>query len=312
MVGQTIEQTAWPDQAKITDPSERDGLIMARRRKRQQDHVNHERWIVSYADFITLLFAFFVVMYSISSVNEGKYRVLSQTLTNAFQESGRSLEPIQVGDQRESGGEVIGAEQQSALIQSEVRVGPGTYDEAGKEGRQADDSLSGMPSEEGQRLGFLAATIENMLGDYVDQELVDVSFTENRVMVNMKDKMLFGSGSSTLSSAAVKVLRDISRVLSSVPNQIEVEGNTDNRPIHTEEFPSNWELSAARAASVVHLMTRLGVDPSRLSAIGYGEFRPTADNDTEAGRAKNRRVTLVILGMQGKPDQTIDLPGGER
>lgn len=282
---------------------------MAKRRKRKEDHVNHERWIVSYADFITLLFAFFVVMYSISSVNEGKYRVLSQTLTNAFQESGRSLEPIQVGDQLQSGGDVIGAESPSALIQNDIRVGPGTYEESGKGQKPGDEAITEMPSDEGQRMSFLAATIEDMLGAYVEQDLVDVNYTQNRVRVNMKDKMLFDSGSSTLSNTAVTVLRDISRVISTVPNQIEVEGNTDNRPIHTEEFPSNWELSAARAASVVHLMTRLGVEPGRMSAIGYGEHRPVAGNDSEAGRAKNRRVTLVILGMQGQPDQTIDLPG---
>jgi chemotaxis protein MotB len=283
---------------------------MAKRRKRQQDSINHERWIVSYADFITLLFAFFVVMYSISSVNEGKYRVLSLTLTNAFQESGRSLNPIQVGERRQSGGEVIGAERQSALIQGEVRVGPGTYQEAGDGGKPDKKAPSEMPAEEGKRLRFLAATIEGMLGTYVDQDLVEVSFTKDRVKVNMKDKMLFGSGSATLSQAAVSVLRDISRVLAEVPNQLQVEGNTDNRPIHTEEFPSNWELSAARAASVVHLMSRQGVNPDRMSAIGYGEYRPVASNDTEEGRAKNRHVTLVILGLHGKPDQSINLPGG--
>ena len=157
---------------------------------------------------------------------------------------------------------------------------------------------------------FLAATIEDMLSDYVDQELVEVSFSEDRVQVNMKDKMLFGSGSAQLSSAAVKALRDISRVLATVPNSVMVEGNTDNRPISTREFPSNWELSAARAASVVHLLTRFDIDPSRLSAIGYGEHRPVAGNDSDEGRAKNRRVTLVILGLNGKPDQVIDLPGG--
>ncbi|MCU7809772.1 MAG: OmpA family protein, partial [Candidatus Thiodiazotropha sp. (ex Notomyrtea botanica)] len=157
---------------------------------------------------------------------------------------------------------------------------------------------------------FLAATIEDMLGAYVEQDLVEVTYTQNRVKVNMKDKMLFASGRATLSNAAVTALRNISRVLSKVPNQIQVEGNTDNRPIHTEEFPSNWELSAARAASVVHLMTRMGVSPDRMSAIGYGEHRPAGDNDTDEGRAKNRRVTLVILGMNGQPDQSIDLPGG--
>ncbi|MCU7842911.1 MAG: flagellar motor protein MotD [Candidatus Thiodiazotropha sp. (ex Monitilora ramsayi)] len=281
---------------------------MARRRKRQEEPANHERWIVSYADFITLLFAFFVVMYSVSSVNEGKYRVLSQTLTHAFQESGRSLDPIQVGEQRRQSGEIVGAEQENALIQTDVRLGPGTYDDFGRD-RENQDVVADIPSEEGQRLSFLAATIEDMLGAYVEQDLVEVTYTKNRVKVNMKDKMLFASGRATLSKTAVTALRNISQVLAKVPNQIQVEGNTDNRPIHTEEFPSNWELSAARAASVVHLMTRMGVDPDRMSAIGYGEHRPAAENDTEVGRAKNRRVTLVILGMNGQPDQTIDLPG---
>ncbi|MCU7795863.1 MAG: flagellar motor protein MotD [Candidatus Thiodiazotropha sp. (ex Myrtea spinifera)] len=283
---------------------------MARRRKRKEEPANHERWIVSYADFITLLFAFFVVMYSVSSVNEGKYRVLSQTLTHAFQESGRSLEPIQVGEQRQQSGEIIGADQENALIQTDVRLGPGTYDESGANQKIGPDAMPEMPSDDGQRLSFLAATIEDMLGAYVEQDLVEVTYTQNRVKVNMKDKMLFASGRATLSNAAVTALRNISRVLSKVPNQIQVEGNTDNRPIHTEEFPSNWELSAARAASVVHLMTRMGVSPDRMSAIGYGEHRPAGDNDTDEGRAKNRRVTLVILGMNGQPDQSIDLPGG--
>lgn len=276
---------------------------MSKRRKRKQEHVNHERWIVSYADFITLLFAFFVVMYSISSVNEGKYRVLSQTLTEAFQENSRSVDPIQVGEINRNSGNMAGLEQDNALIQTEQIQGPGTYQDPGLD-------MEKMPSNETQRLSFLAATIEDMLSDYVDQELVDVSFTEDRVIVNMKDKMLFPSASAHLSREAVKALRSISRVLNTVPNQIQVEGNTDNRPINTKEFPSNWELSAARAASVVHLMTRMGIGAQRLSAVGYAEHRPVADNGTESGRAKNRRVSLIIMGMNGSEDRIIDLPTG--
>ncbi|MEL0586825.1 MAG: flagellar motor protein MotD [Candidatus Thiodiazotropha sp. (ex. Lucinoma kazani)] len=279
---------------------------MSKRRKRKQEHVNHERWIVSYADFITLLFAFFVVMYSISSVNEGKYRVLSRTLTDAFQESSRSLDPIQVGEISRNPGQTPGVEQESALIQSELRHGAGRYQERGTEA----ESIPSMPTDEGQRLSFLAATIEDMLSEYIDQELVDVDFTQDRVIVNMKDKMLFASASAHLSGAAVKALRSISRVLGTVPNQVQVEGNTDNRPISTEEFPSNWELSAARAASVVHLMTRMGVEPGRMSAVGYAEHRPVAENTSEVGRAKNRRVSLVIMGMNGREDRVIDLPAG--
>ncbi|MCU7837930.1 MAG: flagellar motor protein MotD [Candidatus Thiodiazotropha sp. (ex Troendleina suluensis)] len=280
--------------------------MMSKRRKHKQEHVNHERWIVSYADFITLLFAFFVVMYSISSVNEGKYRVLSRTLTDAFQESSRSLDPIQVGEISRNPGQTPGMEQESALIQSELRHGAGRYQERGTEA----ESIPSMPTDEGQRLSFLAATIEDMLSEYIDQELVDVDFTQDRVIVNMKDKMLFASASAHLSGAAVKALRSISRVLGTVPNQVQVEGNTDNRPISTEEFPSNWELSATRAASVVHLMTRMGVEPGRMSAVGYAEYRPVAENTSEVGRAKNRRVSLVILGMNGREDRVIDLPAG--
>ncbi|MES9942837.1 MAG: flagellar motor protein MotD [Candidatus Thiodiazotropha sp. 6PLUC2] len=282
---------------------------MGRRRKRQEEPVNHERWIVSYADFVTLLFAFFVVMYSVSSVNEGKYRVLSQTLTHAFQESQRSLEPIQVGELARSRGDTPGLGQESALIEGELRQGPGMENRLGLDQAVGKEVIPDLPSNETQRLSFLAATIEDMLSDYVDQELVDVSFSEDRVVVNMKDKMLFPSASAHLSRAAVKALREISKVLAAVPNQIQVEGNTDNRPINTEEFPSNWELSAARAASVVHLMSRTGVTPDRMSAVGYAEHRPVSGNNTEQGRAKNRRVTLVILGMNGKQDRTIDLPG---
>ncbi|MEW8690318.1 MAG: flagellar motor protein MotD [Candidatus Thiodiazotropha endolucinida] len=276
---------------------------MSKRRKRKQEHVNHERWIVSYADFITLLFAFFVVMYSISSVNEGKYRVLSQTLTEAFQENSRSVDPIQVGEINRNSGNMAGLEQDNALIQTEQIQGPGSYQDPGLD-------MEKMPSNETQRLSFLAATIEDMLSDYVDQELVDVSFTEDRVIVNMKDKMLFPSASAHLSREAVNALRSISRVLNTVPNQIQVEGNTDNRPINTKEFPSNWELSAARAASVVHLMTRMGIGAQRLSAVGYAEHRPVADNGSESGRAKNRRVSLIIMGMNGREDRIIDLPTG--
>ena len=274
-----------------------------RRRKVQGGHANHERWVVSYADFITLLFAFFVVMYSISSVNEGKYRVLSQTLTDAFQDPRRSLDPIQIGEFSRSKGDLAGLDASNSLI--DLDLNPELNPEPGE---PVVEAPPGDATEE-QRLNFLAAAIEDSLEDYVEQKLVEVTFTDNRLLVNMKDKMLFESGSAELSGTAVRVLRDVSRILASVPNQVQVEGNTDNIPISTEEFPSNWELSAARAASVVHLMSRMGVSPGRLSAIGYGEHRPVADNDSETGRQKNRRVTLVIRGMEGAPDRIIQLPG---
>ena len=279
--------------------------IMARRHKNNTEQENHERWIVSYADFVTLLFAFFVVMYSISSVNEGKYRVLSQTLIDAFQEPKRSLDPIQIGELARGDGQAAD-KADNALIEMPAHDSVDNVSDPIQNNKMDDSSAT---SNDDQRLGYLAAVIENILADYIDQELVEVRRGDNRVMVDMKDKMLFTSGSAKLSSAAVQVLREVSNILMNLPNQIQVEGNTDDRPIHTEEFPSNWELSAARAASVVHLMTRMGVDPSRMSAIGYGEYRPVADNDSDAGRQKNRRVTLVVVGLNESSLQTINLQG---
>lgn len=273
------------------------------RRRIPSGSVNRDRWMVSYADFITLLFAFFLVMYSISSVNEGKYRVLSQTLTDAFQEPSRSLDPIQIGELSRQKGDIMGINPTSNLIEMENRLGvsdidPETVGAMVKQGAK----------ENSQGLEFIAGAMQKILEPYVEQELVEVKRMENRVIVDMKDKLLFPSGSARLSRSAVDVLRSVSSLLAQVPNPIQVEGNTDDRPIHNEEFTSNWELSAARAASVVHLMTRMGIEPSRMTAVGYAEFRPVADNASEEGRQKNRRVALVVLGLGAPPDQILQLP----
>ncbi len=256
------------------------------RRKRQEEHENHERWLVSYADFITLLFAFFVVMYSISSVNEGKYRVLSDTLTDAFVTSAQSLDPIQIGEQARTTEPTAG---EYAAPNQNHGEDPAQDPEA----TDPDQSQPAPPS-----LADIAADIKGALSPFIDQDLVQVTETDQGIEVEMKSKMLFKSGSAGLAHAALKVIRDLARILKPLPNTIRVEGNTDNVPIKTVSFPSNWELSAARAASVVHLLAKMGVSPDRLAAIGYGEFQPIAGNDTEAGRQKNRRVSLVIMAAK--------------
>jgi chemotaxis protein MotB len=258
---------------------------MARRRKTHEEPENHERWLVSYADFITLLFAFFVVMYSISSVNEGKYRVLSNTLTDAFIKPAQSQDPIQIGDPVRS-----------------MLPGTGEYSNpqttpAASADDTAQQVVENSPAQT-VSLATVASDVKQSLQPYIDQDLVDVTQTDRGVEIEMKSKMLFKSGSASLSANAVKALRGVARILRSIPNAIHVEGHTDNVPINTPVFPSNWELSAARAASVVHLFNRFGVDSRRMAAIGYGEYRPREDNDTEAGRAANRRVSIVIMADQ--------------
>jgi chemotaxis protein MotB len=272
---------------------------MARKRRHNEEHENHERWLVSYADFITLLFAFFVVMYSISSVNDGKYRVLSDTLTDAFLTSAQSLDPIQVGERvrtiEPEAGEFATPEREKleAPVTEEKAETPDDAQQPSQE--QPPESVDKVETLDVEKT---ISDLRSTLSPFIDQELVNITQSDRGIEVEMKSKMLFESGSARLSRDALQVLRNVAEILKPLPNQILVEGHTDNVPIRTIAFPSNWELSAARAASVVHLFTRQGVDSGRLAAIGYGEFRPVGDNETEEGRQKNRRVALIMMTEQ--------------
>ena len=270
------------------------------RKKRSEEHENHERWLVSYADFITLLFAFFVVMYSISSVNEGKYRVLSDSIVAAFRDPARSLQPIQVGDLARTPARsdtvidrsrpVIDLFTLPLPILPEERSAPERAQQL-PESRQDAAQQSGID----QASQDLADSIEAAMAELVDEGLIQVRRDKRWIEVEINTSILFTSGSAQLSGQAQPVLRELAGKLQPLSNIIHVEGFTDNVPINNFEFISNWELSAARAASVVHLFTRLGIDPQRLAAVGYGEYRPVASNDTPEGRARNRRVVLVIM-----------------
>lgn len=275
------------------------------RKKRDEEHINHERWLVSYADFITLLFAFFVVMYSISSVNDGKYRVLSETLTDAFLTSSQSLDPIQIGEKvrtvRPVAGEFAASEPgtlESSDTEDQVdTIDKGEVETKGKPEAEGTEGESDA-AEAKEDLGQTAADLKSILSPFIADDLVNVKITDRGVEVEMKSKMLFASGSARLSRTAIKMLRDVSGILKPLPNSIIVEGHTDNVPIKTILFPSNWELSSVRAASVVHLLGRFGIDPKKMAAIGYGEHKPTASNNNEEGKQKNRRVALVIKTVQ--------------
>ena len=257
---------------------------MARRRKVEEPE-NHERWLVSYADFITLLFAFFVVMYSISSVNEGKYRVLSSSLEAVFSSSPRSAEPVQVGELSRGEGDI--SAQPSApdvpFFQIELPELP-------------DYTPPPVPEETIRTINDLSQQLSTALADLIDSDDVTIKQGDDWLALEMNSTVLFGSGEARLETKAVPIIGKIAAILQTSANPIHVEGFTDNNPINTPRFPSNWELSAARSASVVHLLERYGLNPSRMSAIGYGEFKPIADNTTEEGRKKNRRVVLVVLG----------------
>ncbi|HWJ07207.1 MAG TPA: flagellar motor protein MotD [Steroidobacteraceae bacterium] len=274
------------------------------RRKRHEEHQNHESWAIPYADLMTLLLAFFVVMYAISSVNEGKYRVLSDSIVAAFRGTPMTLEPVQAGSKQIGQGADISM---SIVRQVQVEGQPRDLltpiplrEENAEQGRPAaaNQAFAQQFSDggSGKTLEQVAASVEEAMRELIDRGMVAVRRKRDTVEVEIRTDILFPSGQSTLTPSARGIIERIGDALIPFPNALNVEGHTDDRPINTALFPSNWELSAARAASVVHLLTQRGIAPGRLTVIGYAEQQPLRSNATAEGRNANRRVLLVIRG----------------
>ncbi|GAB1235309.1 flagellar motor protein MotD [Ferrigenium sp. UT5] len=242
---------------------------MARRAKRQGPD-NHERWMVSYADFITLLFAFFVVMYGISSVNEGKYQDFSVSMSQVFGQNGMAAEDGAI-----------------RLTEDEM------YFKALVDKRNA--RLAEKQRKQNERLQNLSRRLTDKLAGFVNKGAMSVSQSERGVTLDINASLLFLPGDAALQAAAVATLKEVAQILVNEALPVEVEGYTDDLPISTVQFPSNWELSSARASSVVRLFIEQGIGADRLKAIGHADNAPLASNDTAEGRARNRRVTVTVL-----------------
>jgi chemotaxis protein MotB len=239
---------------------------MARRKPFEESHENHERWLISYADFITLLFAFFVVMYAVSVVNVGKYKVLSDALGDAF--GGRG-----------AASKVSTAVEVEALPLSNIIARKRA--EAAKRDRE--------------RLQLLARKLQSSLAPLVRSGKVRITQTSRGVTVEINASVLFNEGDAALAGNARETLQAVAGLLKDDTHAIEVEGHTDTTPIANAAFPSNWELSAVRASTVVRLFIASGVLERRLAAIGRGANLPIASNADSIGRARNRRVAVTIL-----------------
>lgn len=254
------------------------------RKKPEEEPENVERWLVSYADFITLLFAFFVVMYAISSLNEGKYRILSDSISSAF---------------RNIPGNAIGSMVQlnphaplPVVIPLHKPQPPSIKTDAAHQRTR-------------EVLRNKAKEISDALAPLVQQGQVRVTEGALGITVEINASVLFESGEARLQIPAIRALTAVGQILSGTDFPIAVEGHTDNAPISTPLFPSNWELSGARAASVVRLFVESGVDPRRLSASGFAEQRPIADNASLEGRQRNRRVAINLESRT--PDDAVEV-----
>lgn len=254
------------------------------RRKQEEEHENHERWMVSYADFLTLLFAFFVVMYAISSVNEGKYRVLSESIVSAFRNETVS-----------SGGQSIVVIQASSSQPKQVE--PNKMQDLAKQRQR-------------EKMRNVAKDILEVLAPLVQQGKVRVLETTRGVTIEINDSILFSPGQAQLHPTSVKAMQAVAEVLAASDFPIIIEGHTDNVPINTLQFPSNWELSAVRATTVLRLFADAGVGAERLTAIGYGETRPVEPNLLAEGRARNRRVTIMIESVVPEKGREVRLDAG--
>ena len=216
---------------------------MARRRK-VEEHENHERWLVSYADFITLLFAFFVVMYSISSINEGKYKIMSQALIGVFSESERSTRPIPIGEERP-----LSTRPAQPLV---------------KDSEQTD---AGLAQSTADPLKTITDQVMEAFGDLIKSDQMTVRGNELWIEIELNSSLLFGSGDAMPSDIAFNLIEKVANIIKPFANPVHVEGFTDDQPIRTAQYPTNWELSSARAASIVRLLAMEGVNPARLCLL---------------------------------------------
>ncbi len=256
---------------------------MAKKHK-HPEHVNHERWLVSYADFITLLFATFTALYALSKADANKAKAVADGMREAFGTATPQMIPME-------------APESEAIPSTKHRRPPGKSDERSKKkaGKQEFEQMK----DEMERFLMTKGALNK----------VQIDLQERGLRVSLKEGGFFESGKAEVKTDAYAILAELAAKLVKYNNQLRVEGHTDNVPIRSRTFPSNWELSSARATNVTRVLSeKFGVPAGKMSATGYGEHRPVAGNDTEAGRARNRRVDLVVLssGSEGSEPRVLE------
>jgi chemotaxis protein MotB len=256
-----------------------------RKRRRPEQNVNHERWLVSYADFVTLLFAFFVVLYASSQVDKRKVGTLSLAIQVAFQQLGvfdTSNTKIPLSDSE-------------AMPFAQVQIVENT--ERTGDFRKFVQPMKGIVTAlQPPPLQDVQADLLKALAPEIDQRVVSVTARPEGIVVSLREVGFYESGAATLRASSQDAIDRLAAVLVSRTEALRIEGHTDNVPIHNKMFDSNWELSTARATALVKLfILHYQFDPSRLSAAGFAQYHPVSVNDDEENRARNRRVDIVIL-----------------
>lgn len=236
------------------------------KKRKPEGHMNHERWLLSYSDFMTLLMILFVVLFAMSSVDQTKFKQLSESMSVAM-----------------GGGKTIIGNESAASITDKSK--------------QVNTDIKAESEE--SKLEKLKAQVDKYLDQNGMKESVNTQIDERGLVVSINDTLFFDSGRAEIKTDSEKKLIEIGKILNQLGNYMRIEGHTDNIPISNGQFSSNWQLSAARAANVTQLLiANSGIQPQKLSAVGYGEYRPILDNSTEDGRARNRRVDIIIVNSK--------------
>lgn len=234
-------------------------------RRKRESHNNSERWLLTYSDLITLLMIFFVVMYALSNVDVSKYKQISESLRIAM-----------------GGGKTMVGQDNTSSVTDKIKV---------------IDSSKG--SEEKVQMEDVKKKVDTYLEQNGLSQAVSTKIDDRGLVVSIKDTLFFDNGKADVKPEYARILIEIGKIINQLGHYIRIEGHTDNVPIKTSQFNSNWQLSSVRAANVTELLVeQSGIPPKQLSAIGYGESRPVSDNSTEAGRMKNRRVDIIIMSSK--------------
>jgi chemotaxis protein MotB len=274
---------------------------MARKKKKEEEAENLERWLVSYADFITLLFAFFVTMYAISRVDEQKLGSAVESLQRAL----GSLIPVSI-TQRDAGAFPTKPSLGKAVVVSE-ELASKVLDDQGEFEKLAEDIKRQVEEAKGGVDTFQGG-IDKSKGDQPGE--IKFLIDSRGLVIRVHESFFFNSGQASLRPEVIPILKILGKSLEKIPNHIRIEGHTDHVPIHTPQFPSNWELSTARATTIIrYLLSYYRFKPDRLSATGYAEFHPIAPNTTPEGRLQNRRVDVVILSAKERETEPSEKEG---
>ncbi|MDO6486748.1 flagellar motor protein MotB [Colwellia sp. 6_MG-2023] len=271
-----------------------------RKRRHNVEHDNVHRWLVSYADYMTLLFALFVVLYAMAMVNDKAFESITESVGHVFQANDKKIK------NRGHGDDILDVNTSKS---NKILFGNGIVEEAGPELFDDEKDLLNISAEQlGSNLTSLEADLHTALFDLIESGFSQVKIDGDWLEIELNSGLLFPSGSSSVTNTASNILGIVYDVIGDVNNFVRVRGYTDNQAINTEIFSSNWELSVFRATAILRELEKIGVNPARMAIEGYGQYSPSADNTTAEGRARNRKVVIAVSKYGLKKVEALAAP----